>query len=299
MQNSNTYSLELAQIAEEEFQRCLEVTRNSQSSHAPVFGFVTALKLLMIELPRGYSLPDRVVHVCVNDLMQRSQMRGVQYHFSSISSGLMSIGSGESMVLTVDPVTACLQMAGFCSCEETTVLFDFLTRRGNVRKNEFENELEERLSNSGKFKGKTNALWAYAHHRMNTDSSMETRLRLNLEKSGFRDLMVNPVLRDFNGYKYWYLDLVAVDAGMVFEYQGEEWHTSQTSLTNDSEKSLAMQKYGLLPIPVVAAFVQHPYKREDFLHSVRVLRRRRLQTLTIRQKSIFVELFRKPDSSRT
>lgn len=294
LNNGNGYAAELSQVAEEEYQRCLKIMKRSQRSQPPIFGFSTALKLLMIELPRNYSLSDDVVHICVSDPMQRSAMKNTQYHLSSVPMQIIAIGEGDSMICTVDAVTACLQMAGFCSREETTVLFDFITRRGNLKREEFERNLEEQIAHSGKFKGKKNAVWAFNHHRANTDSSMETRLRLALVERKLGNPIVNPVLRDLGGDKYWYLDLVIVDVGMVLEYQGKAWHSSQTSLTNDSEKSLAMQKYGLLPIAVVAPFVQDPYKREEFLESLRMLRRKRQRTLSSRQKSIFVELFPNP-----
>lgn len=263
----NGYFIELAQIADAEFSRCLEVSRRSRSEL--IFGFISALKILMIELPRRYRLSDEVVHVCAKDQRHRSRMKGVVFHYCSAPMSVVRICSERAEMLVTDPVTSCLQMSAFCSREEATVLFDWLTRRSNSQKMENVQRLEALVGIHQKFKGKENARWAISHYRMNTDSSMETRFRLMLYENHLGDPMVNPLFTDPLTQRVWYMDLVLIEVGLVFEYQGREWHSSNKSLENDSEKSLAMHRYGLTPIAVVSAFIFDPVKREKFIESVR------------------------------
>ncbi|MCI1902352.1 MAG: hypothetical protein LKI93_06455 [Bifidobacteriaceae bacterium] len=284
------YSVELAKIADAEFLRCLEATQRSRREL--VFGFISALKVLMIELPRGYTLSDAVVHVCAPDQQHRSRMRGVDFHYWSMPLSVVRVGSDRAGILVADPVTACLQMSAFCSREESTVLFDWLTRRSNSQKEENAQRLEELVETQRKFKGKEHARWACAHYKMNTDSSMESRFRLMLYENHLGEPMVNPLFVDPDTQRMWYMDLVLIEAGLVFEYQGKEWHSSEQSLENDSEKSLAMHKYGLMPIAVVSAFVFDPVKRKKFIESVKLIKKEREKTLTDEQKAIFVNLFR-------
>jgi hypothetical protein len=278
--------------ANQEFDRCLEVLRRRQSSEETVFGLVTALKLLMIEIPRNYQRIGKD-DVCIWSERQENRVRGknIYGYSSSITGEIVGVERDGEIIHCTDPISTFAHLAAYISREELTVLFDVLTRRARRDKYENEETLQQLLESAQLFRGRKTMRWALKHHRMNTDSSMETRLRLLLEEARFPAPVVNPMFCDPMNGKTWYLDMAYVDLGIIFEYQGEKWHTMKNSLDNDSWKSLQLQHYGCKVIPVTAETLSNPSRRAELIETVRVLRRKQ-QRLSKRQKNGFVHLFR-------
>jgi hypothetical protein len=217
-------------------------------------------------------------------------MKGVFSYSSGLSAGVLRIERENEDVLCTDPLSTCLQMAGYISREEMTVLLDILTRRTRIDKERNEEELLRIFETSGAFKGKVAARWAVKHHRINTDSSMETRLRLTLEESHFPSPSVNPMFKDPATGKIWFLDMAYIDLGIVFEYQGRAWHSSSSSLDNDSHKSMRLQHFGCKIITVTSESLTIPWRKDELIEAVRRARRQQ-QKLSKRRQHSFVNLF--------
>lgn len=285
------YFAERLRIAQREFLRCQKVLEKMRSKRY-AFGLLTAVKLLMIEVPRDCTLSDSFVYVCVREHGARTTVSGVAAHVSSAPMTVVVLedGTGASLRVT-DAVTTCMQMAAYCSREETTVLFDFLTRRGTQKRYLYENDLERYLVDSPQFKGKTCARWAWAHHRMNTDSSMETRLRLLLDNARLPSPRVNLIFRGDKATDTWYVDLVYPELGIILEYQGEEWHTGKDRLRKDSKRSERLQQYGCLVIPVTSDRVLTASGRAELLESIKTLLKMRRRSLSKRRKTSFASRF--------
>jgi hypothetical protein len=278
-------------LANREFDRCLAAMRRRLSGEEVIFGLSTALKLLMIEVPRHQtSIEKDDLCVWAPRPEARVQMKGVFSFTSSLPVEIVQVERAGEIVLCTDPISTCMQMSGYLSREETTVLFDILTRRERADKVSNEEELWRVFESAGPFKGKVAAQWALKHHRMNTDSSMETRLRLALEEARFPAPSVNPMFRDPDSGEIWYLDMAYIDLGIAFEYQGRLWHSSANSLDNDSHKSLRLHHFGCKVIAVTSESLTIPWRRTELIDSVRRARRQQ-QKLSKRQKHSFANLF--------
>lgn len=281
------FSDESVRVAHEEFDRCFAIAQRRRVPESAIFGLLSALKLLMMEIPRDHRLKtnDRI-SLCVSEAGARSKMRGVHYYvFSSPMEVVCVECEGESLYVT-DPVTTCMQMSGYCPREEAAALFDTLVRRSRQDKEENEMALGDFLEESGGFKGKTTARWAFAHHRMNTDSSMESRLRLILTGARLPEPVTNPVFTDPESGKVWIPDMVYLELGMILEYQGLAWHSSPERLDNDSHKSLRFQRFGCEVIPVTNETLSIPWRRDEFLKSLKAIRRTRLRFSAKKKESL-------------
>lgn len=285
------YSDDSVKVAHKEFDRCLAISRRSRVPDSMVFGLLSALKLLLMELPMSHKLvDDDCISVCAATPGARSKMKGVHYYLFSSAMELTCIERDGECLYVTDPVTTCMQMAGYTSREETVALFDELTRRHREDRQENEEAFQKFLEDSGGFKGKAAARWALKRHRMGTDSSMESRLRLTLTGARFPEPEVNPVFVDPDSHKVWIPDMAYVRLGMTFEYQGHKWHASTDALDNDSHKSLRLQRFDCKVIPVTFETLSIPWRRDEFLASVRAMRRQRLR-FSARRKAVLAALF--------
>lgn len=280
-------------VALEEYRRCLTFIQRHPKRNF-VFCLMTALKVLMIDPPRSCSLNPDVLHVLSRSQGGRDRTTSAaQFHYLQSLCSTLTLDFGEGPINLTDPVTTCIQLSGYCTREETTVLFDFLTRRSNVHRMLNERDLETYIEKCGLFRGIQNARWAWHHHRMNTDSSMETRLRLLFANKRMPMPKVNMMFHDRLTGRTYYCDLVYDEVGIVLEYQGVEWHTDlKTSLQRDADKSNALQAAGCVIIPVTARKVLTEAGQAELLAAVRMIRKRRQKTLSGRQKARFAAMFR-------
>ena len=236
--------------AQLELARCLDVLRRARRELN--FGASTALLIHGLMLPRGHTLGDDHVHVCVADQRSRSRIGGVCFHTWPYPTMVSVIPVGEAYVQIVDPVTACLQMLRYCSRQEAVVMFDMLMCRNPQQRVTSHEELREFVAQRRGFAGRETALWALNHCREGVDSPMETRLRLKLTGSGLPCPEVNirvihPVTREM-----WFLDLAYPHLFIAFEYQGELYHASRSGLRRDSRKISALQGLGWRIITITA-----------------------------------------------
>jgi hypothetical protein len=285
-------------LANREFDRCLDVVRRAQSKDGReiIFGLITALKVLCMELPvTCTSLSKDSICMYVDSPGHRSKMKGVHYYLSSIETGTIFVERGSDRICVTDPVTTCLQMAGFTSREEMTVLFDLLTRRSCQNKEESEAELRSRINDPRLFRGRSSAKWAWQRHVMNTDSSMETRLRLALVGARLPVPSVNPMVKLPDSENFWFADMAYIDLGIIFEYQGLRWHLTPQALSSDAYKSLQLQKYGCRVIPVTAERLTDPWSRREFIDSVQAIRKQQ-KKLSTRRRASFAALFTEQQS---
>lgn len=283
--------LSRGQLMSEEVERCVETSVRSRQDLT--FCLLTALRLHGFEEPRETVLRRDHVHILSASRSERSRIGSADYHFlnSRVPTEVVSYGGIDIRV--TDPISTCIHMAQFCTREETTVLFDQLLRRHQKNKMSIYLELEERIAFlSPQVNGSKRVRWAWRHCRMNTDSSMETRLRLVLEAARFPTPEVNPHFVGKLGQYDFYMDLAYCSLAIAFEYQGVEFHTGESRLTHDSMKAIAFMNSGGLIIPVTKEQLYDESMKKRLIETVRSLRRRRMR-LSGRQRAGYAALFEK------
>jgi hypothetical protein len=253
----------------DEFLRCLAVSEKARSLPKPIFGYLSALLIHGLELPRECNLSTNTVHVICSVPGRRSAIAGAAYHTTSAPISFEEEKQDGEILTVTDPVTTCIHMAAHCSKVETTVLFDQLMRRDNPERDFNYRALENALINSAPFKGKTTAMWALKHCKPLTDSSMETRLRLTLTSARLPEPAVNLLCTDPETGEVWFADLCYPDQGLVLEYQGVEWHKTPDQVERDAHKLNFFHHYGCKVIQVTVPDLIEPARRERLISDVR------------------------------
>lgn len=267
----------LAQPVEEakrEIQKCLMTQQRSRKQ--PVFGLITALKLLMLPVPRNHSLNNNV-HVCSPTKTKRSCVKGTTYHTFVAASSIKEIRiDDETTVLITDEITTCVQMASFCSKEELVVILDAISQRHRSRGTECIQELRRRVSELRSSRGIRNLRWALQHTVPKTDSPMETRVRLLLERSGFPRPAVNEIFVDPVTGENWHVDMSYPKLGIVIEYQGRAWHTGKRHIQLDSNRILKIQGHGCEVLTIDKEHICTEHSRRELVGIIRrVVERKR------------------------
>lgn len=195
-----------------------------------VFSHTTALKLLGIEIPRirEASLALGKLHISVPSKSLRPSIQQVQPH----------LWAHEVMVATVlhtlkcvPPVVAWEQMAPWVSLVELVALGDSIMRRDRHLKRAKLDDFARQLLKDQNFAGRVKCLRALPLMREDTDSSQETRLRLKMEMSGFKDAVINLKMTDLVADRFYYLDIAYPQHNFSLEYHGahhglhQQWKT--------------------------------------------------------------------------
>ncbi|OXM99817.1 hypothetical protein Tam10B_1911 [Bifidobacterium vansinderenii] len=272
--------------------QCIDASKRSR--RALVFGYLTAVKLYDLPVPRNCGLDAQRVDVCVADQRKRTSCASLRYHYWSAPMPCNDIVvDGEVVGRIVDPVVACMQMSRWVPREELTVLFDALMTRCDVQKHMRYREIHRYLADTGLFAGKTKSRWACAHARMNTDSPMETRLRLTIEQGGIRGFEVNCRITHPNG-EVWFGDLVEPELGIILEYQGAG-HWTPDQGRRDSRKSLTLQQSNCCVLPITIDDLASETARTELVRGLRALIRRRKRLRDLDQLSFVVSIERLKD----
>lgn len=293
----------LRRIAEQEVARCLDASAESVSRagrHLTV-GWVTALRAMGIPVPKHQDMPEDKIHACVaRNRSKRLQMDGVIHHVWCGPLTTVTWMTREGMEIhVVSPPTACAMMAAHCSLGELVVLIDSLLRRCNPDRAMTRKDLEEIASSEFRFHGKGKFVQALALSRMNTDSPMETELRLELRRRRIgRNWLVNCLVRHRPSGRGWHVDLCDPQLGIVIEYQGaHHWNKRQGEL--DSEKFAVLQRCGCVVIPVTAADMATEEARDMIFETILAVVRSRRRQWRRRRLRVQVEFIPLGDGSGT
>ena len=250
--------------------RCEEA--QSRTGRRLVFGWVTALVLHGVDLPRYHDLPGSMLYAIAASDAARVQLQGVRSFVWAHPFGTESIGN----VTCVDAVTAFMQMMRFVDGhDEAVVLGDALLRRSHPIAPAFLADADAFLLEAGRFKGRANAKWALPRIVAGTDSPMESRLRVEMVRSGLPRPVVNHAVWDDETMRRYFIDLAIPELRIAVEYMGKEWHGMSGDA--DSERILALQRMGWVVVIVTAARMSSVAERRRLMASLRsvVAQRRR------------------------
>lgn len=216
---------ELRRIRREVLQECS--VQQARMHTPPVFCRMTALALLAIERPRmpgrdGMRL-ERVI-ATANEHHGLAGIRDVRW------AGVVQTQIVDNTVCCTSPECTWVMMARVLSPAELVVLADSMMRRDPWLKRTSVERLETYLDRLGECPVKVWGLRACRRAlrlvRENTDSSMESRVRLVLESYGLGVPEVNhPVVNPHTG-RFMYLDMAYVDLKIAIEYDGQ-FHADQ------------------------------------------------------------------------
>lgn len=216
-------------------------------------GLISSLRLHGVELPLlpSGTLNLHELHIRVDDMSSRRLWDGVRFHTISRPSTASlprefqrdypptSIADG---ITATHPLMAWAQMARFLDRIELTVLADSMMRRNQSSPHFTPDDFRALMDVlPASFRGRQHCIWALSLMRENTDSSMETRLRLRLCQEALHELhslVVNhKVIVDDEG-AFMFLDMALPELHIGIEYAGrhhaEQWSddvTRQSALT--------------------------------------------------------------------
>lgn len=196
----------MRRLAKDQLEELAKANALANSHHAEFeCGLISALRLSCVELPRmprgsgsQRSLKLDALHVVVDQPAKRHRWNGSVFHVLANPS-LASLPPDARRdyaprmivegVYVTHPLLVWAQMARFLDREELTVLGDSMMRRNQSTPHFVPEDFRALLELLPvRFKGRSKCLWALERMRENTDSSMETRLRLKLEQEPLPDL---------------------------------------------------------------------------------------------------------------
>lgn len=246
---------QLREVRDAMLRRCVEA--QSKLRFPPVFCRMTALGLLEVELPRlmrcsgsdGDMRPERVV-AGQNAHHALAGIHDVQW------SGLIQTQVVADAVCCTTAECTWVMMAPVLSMLELVVLGDSMMRRDAALKRtsiagfeQYLDQLRERCKRT-KVKGFRACCKALKLIRENTDSSMESRVRVTLDQYGLGVPNVNhPVVHPITG-RMLYLDMAYPELKIAVEYDGR-FHADQWEA--DVERRRILDELGWDVIQVTAA----------------------------------------------
>ncbi|QOL35241.1 hypothetical protein [Bifidobacterium lemurum] len=216
----------------------------------------TALRIAMIEVPILLNtvepdhlprLDDQRLHLAVPAKGNRSRCKDAQYHsFQRISTASMSDERRDAYapikicpdITMTHPLLTWAQMAAYLNGGELIVLADSLMRRNAVQYRYGIQDFADLLDAlPQKFRRRETCEKALLYMRENTDSSMESRMRIkliNTKMPELQGLVVNhPVA--ISESKTVYLDMAIPKLRIGIEYSGrhhaEQWESDEERRT--------------------------------------------------------------------
>lgn len=278
----------------DELRKAMDLANN----HGVTFecGLISALRLHGVELPL---LPRRALdleklHIVVDDPAKRRIWNGAQCHlltkpaWRSIPQEHQREYSPTQIIEGVQathPLLVWAQMARILDEDELTVLADSMMRRNqsdpHFTPDDF-NALLEILP--PRFKGRAKCRNAMHRMRENTDSSMETRLRLRLEAEPLpelRTLQVNHKVAVNETGASVYLDMALPDLRIGIEYAGRH-HADQWS--DDVSRQSALTAVGWEVLTVHNDTLKDAEQWREFLIRLTALVLSQRQTQRQRQR---------------
>lgn len=270
------------------YHRTLAMCQDAQSrtKQTLVFGMLTALIIHGIEIPRLPRLQERLqrVSAIARTARHRTTLKGVQFYVWTHPMQTIETPSG---IIITDIFTTLMQVAKLCTREELTVLFDIVQRRQGTLLPTFINDLIDFIDTTGIFHGKAKIRWALHHTRPNTDSSMETRLRLTLTTIGrLPEPEINHQITERKTGKIWFLDLAYPRYKIAIEYQGGETHSSSYQVQVDSDKNTRLQILGWTCLTISAQHLRDILAKKQVITWIRHEIRRRKKHKPRNKKAI-------------
>lgn len=223
--NESKQSKELRRIRDEVLQECVD--GQAKMHTPPVFCRMTALALLAIERPRMRGRREMRLERVIATANEHHGLAGIR---DVRWAGVIQTHIVEDAVCCTSPECTWVMMARVLSSAELVVLADSMMRRDPQLKRTSVERLETYLDRLGECPSKVWGLRACRSAlrlvRENTDSSMESRVRLVLESYGLGAPEVNhPVVNPHTG-RFMYLDMAYVDLKIAIEYDGQ-FHADQ------------------------------------------------------------------------
>lgn len=275
--------LELQQRANDMIERCLLAQRRTKQQL--VFGMLTALTIHGIEFPHNKLAKQhrKTVFAIARNAASRTNLKGVVFRVWTHPMDTIHLDCG---IEVTDVFTTLMQVAQWCTRIELTVLFDLVQRRQHALLPTFCRDVANFLEITGLLRGKANIRWALAHTRANTDSSMETRLRLALTVKGrLPEPVINFRLQDNDSYDFWYLDLSYPKLKIAIEYQGGTVHSSSDQVRRDSNKITRLQLMGWICLTISVQHLNTEQSENTTIDWIRNIRKTRKHAVSARRRA--------------
>ena len=215
------------------------------------FSHVSAAQIYRMPLPRRIDR-DPTVHVGVVEPAHPPRARGVSGHRFR---GPIELRTVRGFPVPAPATTWC-QLADLLSEVELVVVGDHLVRRKLPLCTLA--ELQSSVAEFGAGRGARAVRHALGRVRANTDSPMETRVRLLLVDAGLPEPVVQHTIIDSDGYFAGTPDLAYVDAKLAIEYEGTHHQTDPAVYADDIVRRELMEAAGWLVIRVIADHLRHP-----------------------------------------
>ncbi|MDF7664551.1 hypothetical protein [Bifidobacterium sp. ESL0745] len=252
-----TTAYQTESLAQQQLKAVYDQTVQVLHELVPIFGEevivsrTTALKLLRIELPLSFNNQNDRLHI-LSDRQHSQRLPDstlITCHSTRIHYEPLDI---EDHIRSVPPVLAWWQMSAYLNWEELVVLGDSMMRKNSSLKR-ITAEVFRKSINS--FQPNTPRLAkcksALRFMRPNTDSSMESRLRIQLERIGLGGMEINAQVFDAEEQHKWSIDLAWSEYQVGLEYDGH-YHFSEQQVIADTHKRQRLRKSGWQIITVYA-----------------------------------------------
>ncbi|WP_159792424.1 hypothetical protein [Puerhibacterium puerhi] len=245
-------------LADDHVERCRAVLAASPPS--AVVSYVSALRLVRVEIPRRLSGDERV-HITVLEGDVAPQRRGVVTH-THASDGRRYRGRPLPTVTAaglpaVAPERTWLQLAGSLTADELVVLGDAMTRRKSPVTTVVALRGEVSAAPPGT-RGIRRARDAVELVRPGTDSSPESWVRLHMVRAGLPCPLVNAKIYDDRGGFVAMPDLALPALKIAIEYDGDVHRTDRETWMRDVAKREQLRDLGWLVVVVVGAHLRDP-----------------------------------------
>ncbi|MBW3092939.1 hypothetical protein KIH79_08400 [Bifidobacterium sp. 82T10] len=226
-----------------------------------VYARTAALELLGIEIPR---MPPHIrrrpiITVIVPSLKRRSHLSNVQY--------LAWTGPIETRIIArkfecTTPVCTWAHFASVLSLEELIVLGDSMMRRDRRLKRAELVDFQRYIEQAGKFDGVRACRLALRAMKENTDSSMETRVRIVLMKYGLPVPDVNYELHIPNSSRSVFLDMAYPELRIAIEYDGNHHRFSSQQVLRDDKRREDIEAAGWTYVKVTLVDLRNEENEE-------------------------------------
>ncbi|MFI2103095.1 hypothetical protein ACH436_07370 [Isoptericola sp. NPDC019693] len=220
-----------------------------------VFGHVTALRLLEVEVPWTLAGDDRL-HVVARHPQDRPRRTrgGVVAHWSR--QALLGTAAVGELAVTSPEQTFVHVATGLRMPDDVVVLGDAMMRRQAMLTTPA--RLVDAAERTFKVKGIVRVREQIERMRPGTDSSPESRTRLALVDAHLPCPHVNQVVRAPGGEYVKRVDLLYPDLKIAIEYDGDQHRTDRAQWREDVRARRRLEELGWIVIVVVADDVREP-----------------------------------------
>lgn len=220
-----------------------------------VFGHVTALRLLGVEVPWTLA-SDHRLHVVTRRPQDRPRRtaEGVVAHWSR-QSELRTVEIGG--IRATSPEQTFVQVGvGLRIPDDVVVLGDAMMRRRRTLTTT--STLKDAAERTHKVKGIVQVREQVERMRPGTDSSTETRTRLALTDAGLPCPAVNAVVRTSDGRYVKRVDMLYRDLRVAIEYDGDQHRTDRVQWQDDIRRRRWLEELGWDVVVVVLEDLRDP-----------------------------------------